>query len=134
MLVFTIPSLVVCLSETIFSVTALQVLTESFPDKIQQCTAKQIKVHQCFIYSVIYLWKCLFVDSVSMYFFLIRRYKYIYIYRYLVLNSKPSFLDLITLAQQLSSQKGVIMEVSRGQYFCIHRQFCKKNSSDSGPH
>ena len=40
-----------------------------------------------------------------------------------ILKSKPSFLDLITSAQQLSSQRGVKMEVLRDRYLCIHRQF-----------
>ena len=43
---------------------------------------------------------------------------HIYIYRqgrrcYLVFNSERFFLDLITSAQQLSGQRGVIMEVPR---------------------
>ena len=44
---------------------------------------------------------------------------YIYIYRqgrrcYLVFNIERFFLDLITSAQQVSGQRGVIMQVPRG--------------------
>ena len=45
---------------------------------------------------------------------------------YLIFNSETFFLDLMPSAQQLSNQRGVKMEVPRGRYLCIHRQFWRK--------
>ena len=68
------------------------------------------------------LCKSLFVYTISTYLLCIRRYPSgIGCLFYLVFNSKPSFLYLITSSQLLGSQRGVQMEVPRDQNLCIHK-------------